>query len=52
MAHELPQTYDPGAIEPRWADILGRGEALLCGHASIKTAQPELRYFLAKNKIA
>ena len=36
MPHELPKTYDPGAIEPRWAEYWVREKLF-----SVKTPQPD-----------
>jgi valyl-tRNA synthetase len=35
MSHELPKTYDPGAIEPRWAEYWVREKLF-----SVKTPEP------------
>ena len=37
MPHELPKTYDPGAIEPRWAEYWVKEKLF-----SVKTPQPGL----------
>ena len=37
MSHDLPKTYDPGAIEPRWAEYWIQEELF-----SVKTPQPGL----------